>query len=361
MRPAAFHRAAGFAIVQIMRFGKVLKKYFIPHNENDFKPHFFRSEIVSIMIGVVFLIELLVIAQVYISYKTNFLALILPNALVDLTNTDRAENSLKPLAINPQLVAAAQLKASDMASRGYFSHNTPEGREPWYWLEQVGYKYSNAGENLAVNFFDSVDVENAWMNSPGHRANIVKSNYTEIGIATANGFYQGRPTTFVVQFFGTPKQTFAQQGSSTPPTQPKPTPVKKPIAQTPTSTVSTTSTTSNPGTITQTPTSTAIAQVKAAETTHRVANPTSVVRRILTSPRSMNSTFLTLLLILVACALTLTVIIEVHIQHKKILLNGVGLIAVIALGLIINTQYLKSYTQVTTLDDFTQNVSIETQ
>src|SRR3989338_5878655 len=91
-----------------------------------------------------------------------------------------------------------------MATRGYFAHTSPDGLTPWHWLDVVGNNYSMAGEHLAVNFFESDDVDQAWMNSPTHRANIVKEGYKEIGIGIASGVYQGRNTTFVAQFFGTP-------------------------------------------------------------------------------------------------------------------------------------------------------------
>jgi hypothetical protein len=96
------------------------------------------------------------------------------------------------------------MKANDMATKGYFAHTSPEGLSPWYWFKQAGYDFVYAGENLAVNFSDSAEVDKAWMNSPGHRDNILNTKYTEVGIATANGMYQGRPTTFVVQEFGRP-------------------------------------------------------------------------------------------------------------------------------------------------------------
>lgn len=124
--------------------------------------------------------------------------------LVDLANKDRNENRLDGLKINPVLTKAAQLKADDMAAKSYFAHTSPTGIEPWHWFEEAGYKFSYAGENLAVDFSDSAAVNSAWMNSAAHRANILEQNYTEIGIATAQGFYQGRPTTFVVQEFGKP-------------------------------------------------------------------------------------------------------------------------------------------------------------
>jgi uncharacterized protein YkwD len=131
--------------------------------------------------------------------------------LVQLANGDRAQNGLGDLVVNPVLVAAAQAKANDMAAQGYFAHISPSGLDPWHWFQLAGYKFDYAGENLAVDFSDSTDVNNAWMNSPTHRENILDPHYTEIGIATAQGMYQGHPTTFVVQEFGAPAGTVKQQ------------------------------------------------------------------------------------------------------------------------------------------------------
>ena len=130
--------------------------------------------------------------------------------LVDLANGDRTASSLGTLTVNPVLVAAAQAKANDMATYGYFAHISPQGVDPWHWFEQAGYKFTYAGENLAVDFSDSGDVNTAWMNSPTHRENLLNPKYTEIGIATAQGMYQGHLTTFVVQEFGTPSATKAE-------------------------------------------------------------------------------------------------------------------------------------------------------
>ncbi len=63
------------------------------------------------------------------------------------------------LAVNPVLERAAQAKADDMAAKSYFSHNSPDGVTPWFWLNQAGYVFTYAGENLAANFSDSIDVE----------------------------------------------------------------------------------------------------------------------------------------------------------------------------------------------------------
>ena len=124
------------------------------------------------------------------------------STIISLTNIDRGALGLDDLRSNNKLEKAAQLKANDMASRGYFSHNTPEGKKPWYWFKLAGYNFNYAGENLAVNFSKPSDMENAWMNSPGHKANIVNVHFKEIGIGIAYGTYNGQPATFVVELFG---------------------------------------------------------------------------------------------------------------------------------------------------------------
>ncbi len=134
-----------------------------------------------------------------------FLSLVVPDRVVLLTNQERAAQALPALVTNERLTKAAQAKADDMAARGYFSHTTPEGRTPWYWLEQAGYSYGQAGENLAVNYYESETVTTAWMQSPAHRANILRPEFSEIGIGVARGEYQGAPALFVVQFFGRPQ------------------------------------------------------------------------------------------------------------------------------------------------------------
>lgn len=138
------------------------------------------------------------------------IAAVVSSVLVDLTNGDRAANNLGTLKVNPQLVAIAQAKANDMAAKGYFSHISPEGHDPWYWFKRGDYAFEYAGENLAVDFTDSGEVERAWMNSPSHRKNILDPNFTEIGIATAVGTYQGRTTIFVAQAFGKPSEEEVQ-------------------------------------------------------------------------------------------------------------------------------------------------------
>ncbi|MFA6475855.1 MAG: CAP domain-containing protein [Candidatus Paceibacterota bacterium] len=144
-----------------------------------------------------------IISTLNISDK-GFTAAVLPAVLDQLTNENRQAEKLSALTVNPLLNKVAELKAQDMAEKGYFSHVSPEGKEPWYWFQKVGYQYENAGENLAIDFTESADVTKAWMNSPTHRANIVKGAYTEVGTGIANGSFEGKPTTFVAQVFGRP-------------------------------------------------------------------------------------------------------------------------------------------------------------
>jgi hypothetical protein len=129
---------------------------------------------------------------------------VLPAVVISETNEARAGEDLPPLAPNDVLDRAAQMKAEDMAAKGYFAHESPEGLTPWYWFKEAGYAYAYAGENLAVHFTDSTAVVDAWLKSPAHRANVMNGNYTEIGIGTAKGTYEGVDTVFVVQLFGTP-------------------------------------------------------------------------------------------------------------------------------------------------------------
>lgn len=122
-----------------------------------------------------------------------------------------------------------------MVQNGYFSHESPSGLTPWFWLDKVGYDYEYAGENLAVNFTNSEDVSNAWMNSPLHRANILSENYKEIGMAMHDGVYENKDTIFVVQMFGSQveKEIVPDTSVITSNTETTPSSVKKIIPKAP--------------------------------------------------------------------------------------------------------------------------------
>lgn len=182
--------------------------FLVPHRGNLYRPFIFYASSVMAIAVIVIAFEFFYLFNVhYLVKNQSFLASIFPAAIVGLTNDDRQAHDVGPLTVDPLLEIAAQEKAQDMAARGYFSHTTPEGNPPWFWLDKVGYAYSYAGENLAMDFSESTDVEKAWMNSPSHYANIVKPQYTRIGVGVATGKYQGRDTTFVVTFFAAPPES----------------------------------------------------------------------------------------------------------------------------------------------------------
>jgi hypothetical protein len=137
-----------------------------------------------------------------LGYSTNISSTVL---LTD-TNQARSNNKEAALEISPQLTAAAQAKANDMAKRGYWSHVTPDGKQPWSFIDSTSYQYEAAGENLAYGFGDSGQVVTAWMNSPEHRANILNNAYRDVGFATANiANFQGHgPETIIVALYAQP-------------------------------------------------------------------------------------------------------------------------------------------------------------
>ena len=181
---------------------KRLKKYFIHNKENNHKPELLtgRGAAIVAFIGVLAL-GFSVLHTSFLRSSFEYLAAVAPSVIVNLTNTNREYSDVGTLQSNELLNKAAQLKANHLAENQYFSHTSPGGISPWQWFNEVGYRFKYAGENLAVNFVDSTDVERAWMNSPSHRANILNDNFTEIGVATAEGIYQGRSTIFVFQLF----------------------------------------------------------------------------------------------------------------------------------------------------------------
>lgn len=343
-----------------------LQDHFIPSPANDHQPLFLRIKIVAGLIAVIFVVELLYLAGSLIVLPTsNYFAAIFASVLVEQTNTERSTAKLGSLAINQKLTEAAQMKANDMATRGYFSHVTPDGKNSWYWFDKVGYNYAAAGENLAVNFTDSKDVTEAWMHSPSHRNNIMGENYTEIGIATAHGTYKNKEAIFVVQMFGRPSviaqrnntgtTTINKIGSKistiTPTVEggvknsPKKTITQKPKTQTISSGVPTTTivagvettklngesdiptvlTTVAPDVMEQTPAKNE-AEVK----------PTKI-EKIIASPRQTTNALYLVLAALITLALGLAIFIKIRIQHTHIIANGLLAIAVMLALVLLNS------------------------
>ncbi len=125
--------------------------------------------------------------------------------IVSFTNKARTTNNLKSLSVSAKLNNSAFLKVKDMFAKQYFDHISPSGAGPDSIAKQSGYAYIVIGENLAMgNFKNDQDLVSAWLNSPGHRANILNTRFTEIGTAVLKGFYEGREVWMAVQEFGLP-------------------------------------------------------------------------------------------------------------------------------------------------------------
>ncbi|MDO8512988.1 MAG: CAP domain-containing protein [bacterium] len=122
--------------------------------------------------------------------------------ILKMTNKERASRSLEPLSENRILERAAYAKARDMFDNQYFDHISPQGRTPWYFINEAGYDYAYAGENLAIDFDDITSIQTAWMNSPSHRENILNSSFKDLGVVSVTDLYKGKTTTITVEMFG---------------------------------------------------------------------------------------------------------------------------------------------------------------
>ncbi|KKR21329.1 MAG: hypothetical protein UT48_C0010G0077 [Parcubacteria group bacterium GW2011_GWE2_39_37] len=136
------------------------------------------------------------------NFEDSFLS---DQGVLEWTNTAREKNQLSRLKRNEKLAGAALNKANDILANQYFEHISPAGKGPADLAQAVSYQYIVIGENLALgNFKDDEELVMAWMQSPGHRANILNSKYAEIGIAVVKGDFNGKQTWVAVQEFGLP-------------------------------------------------------------------------------------------------------------------------------------------------------------
>ncbi|RKE17678.1 RNA polymerase sigma factor (sigma-70 family) [Streptomyces sp. TLI_171] len=121
--------------------------------------------------------------------------------VLDLVNSQRSQAGCGPVRANAQLATAAQRHSDDMAARGFFDHTNPDGAGPQQRIDAAGYKWSGWGENIARGQKDAAAVMDSWMNSPGHRANILNCKFTELGV----GVHLGSGGPWWTQDFGTPR------------------------------------------------------------------------------------------------------------------------------------------------------------
>lgn len=130
---------------------------------------------------------------------------------IQWTNTQRKENGLSPLSESTKLNLAAEKKLEDMFKKQYFGHISPSGLGAGDLAENFGYEFILVGENLALgNFKDDQELVQAWMDSPGHRANILNNRYQDIGVAVYKDTFEGEIVWLAVQIFGLPLSSCPQ-------------------------------------------------------------------------------------------------------------------------------------------------------
>jgi|GEM_PF-678587 len=185
-----------------------LKDFFIPHAGNNHHPHLLHTKRA---VGYSVFFVGLKAAAVLMASSLPLQAFMMPDVLeqqrqeiLALVQAVREQAGGADFALAERLQNSAQAKSADMARNEYFSHTGSDGRGLRYWLEQAGYNFRFAGENLAVGFADAQSVVNAWVKSPLHYQNIIDSDFSETGLGLESGEYAGKESVFITQHFGSP-------------------------------------------------------------------------------------------------------------------------------------------------------------
>lgn len=194
-----------------------LKDHFLPHAGNGHVPHALRHRalfgygLIAVIIKVLTIVVPIALPSAWSSASS-----VTSANVISLTNETRANLGLPELKASEPLALAAQEKAEDMIEQGYFAHVSPSGLTGFAIIQAVGYRYREAGENLAIHFDSAEGVTEGWLASASHKANIVNPRYTEIGVGVAQGTYEGHPTTMVVQLLAEPAKGNAAAVASPP-------------------------------------------------------------------------------------------------------------------------------------------------
>jgi uncharacterized protein YkwD len=125
------------------------------------------------------------------------------NDFINLINNSRYEHGLPPIVLNEKLSQSAMAKAREMEEQQYFEHVSPNGIQPWFFAEEIGYNYKNFGENLAEGFFSADSTHESWMKSSGHRDNILSEEFEEVGVAIFGFEQNGLQSFLIIHHFGT--------------------------------------------------------------------------------------------------------------------------------------------------------------
>lgn len=201
-----------------------LKHYLIASPENNYQPWILSKTAMACFVLSIWTLRLFLPGYVAVGAPG------LDNQdLMARINTERTNRFIPALITNSKLNAAANIKSNDMINRDYFSHVDPDGNYVWPVIEAQGYKpYQSLGENLAVDFTSAESVVNAWMNSPGHRANILNEKFEDQGMAAVYGNFEDHETYLITNLFGTLLKKTAPPPTPAPTPTPQPTPTPTP-------------------------------------------------------------------------------------------------------------------------------------
>ncbi len=187
-----------------------LKILFFPCQENEYLPNFLDPRRMLFYALSAFLIKAVVVIFMVIfpieAWLTPDVKILEAEKIIKLTNKARQEAGVHFLKENFLLNSSALAKAEDILINDYFAHISPQGKKASDWFSDFKYDYLFAGENLAMGFPSGEAVVNAWLRSPTHYTNIIDSDYKEVGVGIAEGYYKGKPTVVFVQHFGQKKE-----------------------------------------------------------------------------------------------------------------------------------------------------------
>lgn len=334
----------------------LLHDFFIPHGGNDHRPHALRPPSLVVFTLAALAIKAVTSGALFLAYPTPArLAKIVAQEIVAFANRARRAVGLPTLAVDPTLEASASAKGQDMLARGYFAHDSPDGRKPWSWIDRSRYDFIYAGENLAIDFLAADTIHAAFMQSPSHRANILNGRYRDIGVAVVSGEMAGRPTELLVEFFGTrrvaalrepavgttrsspslpgvgPAAQNSPERSVARPVEPLPTPGRvvppaQPFSDAPAQTL---------GVAVGSPSLVAAPNTLADATTPLPTEPILVVGPLARRGQVVEyllrfaNFFLAALTVFLAIALALNIFIRVRIQHPDLILQSAAVIALL--------------------------------
>lgn len=187
------------------RGARFLHHAFIPHAGNNHHPLAVRPRALKAYSVALVALKLALTGFLYSVYPTQaYYAELTASKILELTNASRTAAQLPALRSNAALTKAADEKAANMLRAGYFEHTRSDGKRFWQWIRDAGYDYTTAGENLAMDFTTAESAHAALMASPSHRANLLKSSYTDIGLSVMRGTLNGKETILLVEMFGAP-------------------------------------------------------------------------------------------------------------------------------------------------------------